>query len=448
MIHLWDFQRSAVNNALKALEEHRRVLVVSPGGSGKTVMIAEAARRFLAQGKRVLVLAHRRELVTQAHAHFERHGIPAKDIAVVIPGSESANERARLRVGTINTLFARETYYPVDVVLVDEAHHVRATMYETVAARYKRAQWIGFTATPFRLDRRGLGDAFDAMIVAASPSELIAEGRILQPRYYRAPEDATPDLTNLARANGDYNLKQLTERVTRGALVGGVVDHWEKLAEGRSTIGFAVGKRHADLLAREFLSRGHRAACLLDDASPAEREDLLGRTASGKLDILFSCMILTEGYDLPDCEAVILARPTLSMALFLQQSYRAMRAGSRRKRRPLILDHGRNYGRFGLPDADREYSLTTGNVERSQAALVRECPACGMVSPIATAVCPGCGLPLTDQREIPGETAEELVLVTKANLEATKVHIRAKLASLGTPPEKIEYFVRCFTAGV
>lgn len=445
-IRLWDFQNSAVRAVWDAYRRGlTRVLLVSPGGSGKTVMLGAVARKAINEGRRVLVFAHRRELVFQAVEHFGRMGVTEHRIGVLLPGLREEPDRP-LQVGSVQTLYARlDTLPPADFVIVDEAHHAAADSYRAVAARYPKARWLGLTGTPFRLDGQGLKSVFDEMVVAAKSSELIATKRIALPRIFAAPEDALPNLQQLRRVAGDYALGPLSERMNRSTLVGGLVHNYRRHADGETALVFAVSVAHSERIVRGFERAGIVAAHLDGTTSTRDREQILADFGSGKIKVLSNCMLLSEGYDLPRCGAVLLARPTLSLALYLQQVARALRWYH--GKRPVVLDHARNVRRFGLPHSDREFSLDDGVAHGAAASLVRECKSCGAFVSIGCRVCPECGTEFREEPSIPTVKPMTLVEITKKQQEELAVRLRAHLRQRGETDEAwVERVVAAWTA--
>lgn len=426
MIVLRDFQRTAVAQAEQSLEKGNRVLVVSPGGSGKTVVIAELARRAYLRGERVLILSHRKEIVDQTGGLLPRMDIKAEDVGVIM-AREPLSPSAPIQIASIMTL-SRRRKVPTDfqLVLVDETHHVLAPGYLEVMRRFPRARCVGFTATPFRLDGLGLRDFYDDMVVAAMPSELIQAGFLAAPTMFLAPDPFLPDLRDLKVARGDYAVPSLDERVNTREIVGGLPSNYLQHAEGKKAIAFAVSRAHSRNITEAFLAAGIPAAHVDGTMAKDERESILLDFAVGSTMVLSNCLVLSEGYDLPLCEAVVMARPTQSLVLYLQQAARAMRPLGGKK--AVILDHARNLERFGLPDADRLFCLTSTKKNRDawNAGPIKVCPDCGAVVAASTAYCPNCGHVFDSAiRALPEETGDKLTEYARAEKEALAGRLRA-----------------------
>jgi superfamily II DNA or RNA helicase len=251
-----------------AIRQQRRVLLVSPTGSGKTVIASAIVRAAVAKGSKVLFLAHRRELVKQAHEKLYSYGV---DAGIIQAGFEPRPAQP-VQVASISTLWARAYRGsrmdppPADLIIVDEAHRVRARTYTEIIDSYSDAVILGLTATPCRSDGRGLGNAFDVMVECPPVQDLI-DGGFLVPTKVYAP--SLPDLTGVRVVRGDYVESQLAERVNTDQLVGDIVTHWHRLAEGRRTVVFATGVAHSVHIRDEFLRSGVLAAHI--DGRPRPR---------------------------------------------------------------------------------------------------------------------------------------------------------------------------------
>ncbi|MPZ31202.1 MAG: DEAD/DEAH box helicase [Rhodospirillales bacterium] len=332
------FQIKAVDDVEAAIAAgKRRMLLVAPTGAGKTVVLAELVRRTVERGGRALVLAHRRELVGQASRKLHAVGLDHGIIAPEFP----ARPGEPVQVASIPTLHARAVRSnllqlpPANLLVVDEAHHSTAQTWRRIIEAYPGAAVVGPTATPCRADGRGLGGLFEGMVECPAVAELIGLGFLVPTRVY-AP--SRPDLDGVRTIGGDWNEKQLAERMDRPQLVGDVVSHWHRLAERRRTIVFATSIEHSAHLADEF-GRAGVAAAHLDGATPiVERDAIMARLASGALDIVVNCGVIGEGVDVPDVGCIVMARPTKSIVLFRQQVGRGLRPAPG-KPDCIVIDH-------------------------------------------------------------------------------------------------------------
>ena len=228
--------------------------------------------------------------------------------------------------------------------------------YKKVIETYPNAIVLGLTATPCRGDGRGLGGIFKTMIECPQVPDLVEQGYLVRARVY-APVD--PDLRGVRTQAGDYVESQLAERMDRDKLVGDIITHWFKYGEGRKTVAFACSVGHSVHIRHEFVRAGVRAEHV-DGTTPIdERAAILARLATGEIEVVTNCMVLTEGFDLPDIGCIILARPTKKMGLYRQMIGRGLRPADG-KTDVVILDHSGAVFRHGLPEDRVEWTLDPG----------------------------------------------------------------------------------------
>lgn len=384
MVALRDYQRTAVETTLSALDTHERVLVVAPTGAGKTVIGSAVVSRVLERGARVLWLAHRRELIDQAAAALER---AVGERPGIILAGRPATPGARAQVASVQTLTRREVPEDIALVVVDEAHHTEARTYKRLLERAAGARVVGLTATPCRADGRGLGDTYQHLVVAAPPSRLVADGHLAAPRVFavRAPVD----LDSITVRAGDYSLDELERAVDRPEVTCEIVRAWRERASDRTTVVFATGVEHSRSITRAFNDAGIRAEHLDGETPNDVRAAILARLASGETQLVSNVGVLTEGWDLPRCKCVVLARPTKSLALYLQMAGRGLRPWNNAP--PIMLDLGGSTLDHGLPLDDREWSLTQTRERKRQEKRARQCPQCDAIVAQNARQCPHCG---------------------------------------------------------
>jgi DNA repair protein RadD len=397
IITLHQFQRDAVAEIERHIAEGRRkLLLVAPTGSGKTVIASELIRRWVAQYRRVLFLAHRREIIDQTSAKLTGNGVRH---GIVMAGM-SPRPMEAVQVASIDTLLVRSVRStamnlpPADLVIFDEAHRARGRTREHLIGLYPEAALLGMTATPCRGDGRGLGNIFDTMIECPQVAELIVGGFLVKSRVY-AP--VNPDLKGVRVEKGDYVIEQLAGRMNTGGLVGDIVEHWYRYGENRSTVAFAVDVAHSVAIRNQFLGAGVAAEHLDGETPIPERAAILARLAGGETKVVSNCMVLTEGWDCPPVGCAILARPTKQMGLFRQMIGRVLRPADG-KPDAVILDHSGAVIDHGLPEDHVEWTLDVDGRAANPAhekrkagkePALRECPSCKaiMVKP----PCGACG---------------------------------------------------------
>lgn len=375
--------------------QERRVLVVLPTGAGKTVVAAELIRREVNRGGRALFLAPRRELVMQACAKLAevRHGL-------LLAGAGGQDIYASVQVGSVDTLMSRairrrSLVLPgVSLVVIDEAHIGLTKARMTLLDLWPGARLIGLTATPTRRDGRPLGLLFDAMIETATTASLMAAGHLCKARYFTVSE---PDLRRVRTVAGEYNAEDLDQAVNRVELVADVVSTWLARAAARRTVVFATSIAHSAHLAERFMRAGV-AAEHVDANTPAlMRDQIFERFRSGRTQVLTNCNLASYGFDLPELDCIVLARPTKSLALFLQMIGRGLRVAPG-KADCLVLDHSGAVRRHGFAHDARKWTLEgeAALVDTPKAARERResrllvCPECSAAFAGAR-LCPECG---------------------------------------------------------
>jgi len=378
-----------------------------------TVISASIVGTAAASRKSVLFLAHRRELIQQTYRKLVDAGVPESTVGVIMANDPRRRPAAPIQIASVDTLRVRAKP-PADVVFVDEAHRAEAQTYKAIGSSYPAALHIGLTATPYRADGKGLGGSYDELIVVASPRELIAEGFLTEPRVLTVPPSALPDLTSVRVRGGDYDDKALGDAVNQRSLVGNIVEHWLRHANGVRTVAFAVSIAHSRHIVERFREAGI-AAEHLDGATPTpDRDAILARLERGETRVVGSVGTLCEGWDMPSVKCAILARPTKSTGLYLQQAGRILRPWE--GVRALILDHAGCAVEHGLPQDDRTFTLDSvdkkAQQKRKPAARAKTCPACFVVLPLGTAVCPVCAASLAGATAPLPETEDALVEAT------------------------------------
>ena len=337
-------------------------------------MLAHVTAGAAGKGRRVLVIAHRSELVDQISANLADEGVAHGRVqAGHAPSSEP------VAVGMVQTVCRRlaELDAP-DFVLIDEAHHCAAAQYRALAEAWPDARALGVTATPVRSDGKGLSACFDVLVEGPSTAELIEGGYLASYDFY---EPGGFDVSALPVARGEFVSGAALEAVRAANIVGSAVEHYFEHLAGRPAIAFAVGVEEAARVAGEFTAAGIPAASV-DGKMPLEERRLrLAALAAGELLVITSADLISEGVDIPAVAGAILLRPTASLGLFLQQVGRCLRPKADGSR-AVILDHVGNGRRHGYPADPRRWTLE--GVERS-ATTMRACETCRRILPVENA---------------------------------------------------------------
>lgn len=367
-------------------------LLVGPTGCGKTVVFSYIADAATQLGNNTLILVHRKELLNQTSRTLDDFRVPH---GLIAPGMTF--QRQPVQVASVQTLVRRMHLlrWKPDLIIVDEAHHATGKSTWGKVLEYYDTAILGVTATPERLDGTGLGATnggfFDVMIQGPTVRELIDQDYLSQPVVY-AP--STVDLSGVHTRMGDFSKSEASEAVDKPCITGDAVKHYRRLCHNEPAVVFCASVAHAEHVAEEFRVNGYQAASIdgtLDDVSRKQRIEDLG---NGRLNVLTSCEIISEGIDIPVISAAILLRPTQSIGLYLQQVGRALRPFPG-KTHATILDHVGNCMRHGLPDDDREWSLEgkkrSTKSKTDEASLpIRQCEKCYHVHKPAPR-CPKCG---------------------------------------------------------
>lgn len=406
------FQQRVIDALPRALRRHHRVLVVSPTGSGKTVLGAAFVRTLPG---RVLWLAHRNELLGQAQHRLAGYGVSA----AIHNGETKAPPSARVVCASVQCRDLDPRAF--DLIVVDEAHHVCAPSY---ARAMGDRPVLGLTATPARLDGKPLGSVFRHMIEAATYQELYALGLLVKPQLVSIQKDEAREITRgLPSSCGDYSRGEAAKRVKR--LYGSLVRQYERHCPGERAIVYAVNVEHAQGLTRRFRRAGITAETIV--GWTPDRAAIVERFKRGETQVLVNCEVLTEGFDCPEASCIIVARPTRSQVLWRQMCGRGARVGSGYT----VIDHAGNWHRLGWPDEPMVWSLE-GRAKRSGSGDTpgRRCDECGVVArePGAEA-CSECGaaFPMVET-EIIEDASIELERIEREERER---HILATAKQLG-----------------
>ena len=417
MIQLRTYQQRAIDKARELVNRGtKRILLVGPTGLGKMVIVAAIIQLARSLGQRCLFVAHRLELLDQAVDQLRRFGV--EDIGVMRAFDQRTNPNAPTQVASWQTL-SRRKLPPADIIFSDEAHHDCSDSRREILAKYPEAIVLGWTATPVRLDNKPLKDVYQALIEIASYSELIAGGFIVSPTCYSTP--AIVDLSQVKMSAGDYAIDGLEYVMNQPQVNGDIVKEWTEKAGGRPTVLFACTVKHSQALVQRFVEAGVRAEHLDGTTDEGARRACLRRLKDGMTQLVSNVGILTEGWDEPAAKAIVMARPTQSLGLFLQIAGRGLRPWYDVK--PVLIDHAGNIDRFGLPHEDRVWGLYD-TPRLKKASPYRTCPRC--FAYVLKNPCELCGYaPTPQEMKIREDRAGALVERTEADVR--RVFFIAKL---------------------
>lgn len=421
-MELRDYQEKAVSQILSAWQHDATNIVYQLAtGGGKTIVIADIIRREIGSS---LAIAHRSELVSQMAMALAIAGIKHRIIGSLATirfvnqeqvrefGHHFYDPTARVGVASVDTLRARGDAFngfaaQVGLWVIDECHHVqRNNKWGAAVGMFPNARGLGVSATPFRADGKGIGSkalggngVFDTLIEGPGMAELTDAGYLAPYRIIAPPNDL--DESALKRgATGDFTLPSMVKAAEKSHIVGDIVTHYRRYADGKRAIVFAINVEAAHAIAVEFKTAGIRAEAITGKTPDAVRAEFIRRFRANEISVLVNVDLFGEGFDVPGVEVVIMARPTHSFPLFAQQFGRPGRpfAG---KTHGIIIDHVGNIavpgglGRHPLPDAPRVLSLA--NRERRaknddvKPVPVTACPQCFETYFASKRICPYCG---------------------------------------------------------
>lgn len=353
------------------LQGKRSVCAVLGCGGGKSIIAANIAKSATDKGNRVLFIVHRRELCQQIANTFSIAGV----------------DMVLCQIAMVQTVTRKltTTHIPA-LIITDECHHALSNTYKRIYEYFHKARIIGFTATPQRMNEGGLGKVFDALLKSVS-TEWLIKNNFLAPYKYFSVKLAEADSLNMKR--GDYDSKELAELMESKVIYGETVKNYLKIARGKKTIVYCASIEASKKTSEEFIAVGI-AAVHIDGKTPENiRNDLVRKFRENKIMVVCNVDLFGEGFDVPDCECVILLRPTKSLTLYIQQSMRAMRY--KENKTAIIIDHVGNVYSHDLPDTLHEWTLSGKKQKKQNIIKVKECPVCYYCISLNKKNCPECG---------------------------------------------------------
>ena len=400
-IHLRPYQVKFIDDIRQQFKAgHKNVVGVAPCGSGKTIITGWLAREVANNNKRVLFMVHRQELIEQTSKTFFELNL---DHGIICSGVQP-NYNLPVQIASVQTLVRRLDKVPKpDLLICDECHHVLANNYKKIIDEWKPLL-LGVTATPERLGGVTLNDVFSSMVIGPSVGSLIDQGNLARFNYFAPP--SAVDTSKIRSSFGEFRSNELSNLMDRQEIIGDVIDSYRQYANNRQTIVYCVNVKHSKHTAELFNQAGITAAHVDGESDKSLRRRIIEDFRDGKIKVLCNAELFGEGFDVPNCDCVILARPTQSLTLFIQQSMRCMRPNPANKNKvAIIIDHVENVKRFGLPDQDRHWSLLPNEIHDNGKAPLKTCPNCHAVVHAAFRTCPACGFkfPFQDYNQKDGK---------------------------------------------
>lgn len=391
MFELRDYQIQLLDLLRQSIGKgHKRILAQAPTGAGKTVIMGELCRSAVSKGKRVFIGVHRDTLVTQTCDKLSSFSVPWG----IVQGSVPPNRDAPVQVGMLQSIdnvkhcWFKEQQF--DIYLWDEAHlscWFRSAQ-NYIFEYHPTSIHIGVTATPNRTSpREGMADVFQDLVWSVTPADLQSRGYLAPMKYYSLSKI---DFSKVRTFEGEFNTKDLKVACDRPELIQLAVSEWEDKGQGKPTLAFCVSIEHAEHMRDAFRAAGYRSEAIHSKITHSDKE-LIERFKAGEIDVLTSVGKIDVGFDAPNAVCAILARPTQSEALYMQQLGRVMRV-CEGKEYGIVLDLAGNCLRMDLlPEEVVSYSLSSGT-DRPKAKVSRkECPSCHSLIPNFAQECPECG---------------------------------------------------------
>lgn len=463
----------------------QNVLAVLPTGGGKSIVTTDIVLDGHNQGMTECIMAHRNELVSQMSMHVARRGIKhriigsASTIAGIVQehraefGRSFVNPDAKCSVGSVQTIVSRmdqlrQWAAQVDRFTGDEGHHfLRDNMWGKAASLFTNARGLLVTACPQRADGKGLGrhadGIVDAMVVGQTMRQLI-DDKSLSDYEIAVPQSSNPlemdddDLT----ASGEFSPKKMRQASDRSQIVGDVVAEYQRRALGRRAICFAIDVKDSTDIANRFNEAGIPAASVSAKTDVGVRRDMIRRFREGRILVLVNVDLFDEGFDVPACDVVIMARPTASLNKYLQMAGRAMRIDPANPGKvALIIDHVSNFKRHRMPDRPRAWTLDRRDKRAKQAPdpddipltacrecsrpyerVLPRCPYCGAEPPLPA---PGSRTPervdgdlMLLDRETLAQLRAAMTLEAPGDVAERVSHVAGAIAGKGAANRAIE----------
>lgn len=390
MVVLRDYQELGLSKTRQSYRNgFRRPILVAPTGAGKTVIAGEVIAGATAKQKKIMFLAGRKELVDQCSAKVDELGI---DHGIIQGKHWRQNYSLPVQVGSIQTVVNRNGIDDPDIIIVDECHHAISSSWQKCLDRWPKSLFLGLTATPYRLDNRGLGHLFDTIIPLTTTEKLTQSGYLVPSVVYAPSEPALED----CGSGKEYNKQRLNIECDRPELVGDILRHWVEHAYGRQTLAFAVSVEHSKHIRDEFLRAGIRAEHVDGSFNVQDRVAAFERFKNRETTVLCNVEIATEGYDNPEVSCIILGRPTKSRCLWRQTIGRGLRTAPWiGKTECIVLDHANLTRQHGFIEDPDHYDISglqttkhrTGTISGPS---VRICPECFSAFRCGIIQCPYC----------------------------------------------------------
>lgn len=366
-ISLRDYQQEAKEKIFSQWNDVNNILYQMPTGTGKTRLFTSIIRDInvwgLRNGKkqRILIIAHRSELIEQIHRSLNKYHVPHGIIAGGVY-KDKRDLKQTVQVASVQTITHSSNYnlasnLQIDFIIIDEAHHAVAASYTRLWMLYPEAKKLGVTATPWRMNNSGFRSNFDTFIPSMSIKTFMDKGWLAPYKYYSIPINSSIkqsiDGIKDFDIEGDYKISALENVMDNDHIRAQLLDSYMKLAYGKKGIIYSISRAHSEHICAKYRSIGINIVTIDGETPARKREMLVDDFKKGLIDIIVNVDIFSEGFDCPDIEFIQLARPTKSLVKYIQQVGRGLRKNGDKE--CIILDNVGLYTTFGLPDAERDW---------------------------------------------------------------------------------------------
>lgn len=412
-MELRDYQKELKEKAKNAFKYSKKVILLAPCGSGKTITSTSIIKDSIQKGKKVWFIVHRKELLDQAIDTLNRCDVPMNNVSVYMIQSLA------------NKLKIIEE--KPDLIILDECQHSTSKTYLRLIKKYPNSFILGLTATPCRLTGQPLGDIFDAMVSSVTTEELINRGYLASYDYYAPKTNA--DFTKVKIKTGDFVGTEIEKIMSTSTIYGDIIRNYKRYANNKKTIIYCATIEYSKKIEQLFAGNGYTIKHFDGKTPKSERDRIIKDFRDDKIKILTNVDLIGEGFDVPACECCILLRPTQSLSLYIQQATRCLRPQG--NKRAIIIDFVGNVFTHGMPTENRDWSLKqkieNKNLNREQDVLVRQCKQCFKCYKGINPICPYCGYDNgKTQRQLKEEKKAELEKIERIEKKKRKEELKNK----------------------
>lgn len=371
------YQQKMKNEVFGLWKNFFNVMLQLPTGTGKTVLFTSIIRDLTSvNNTKIVILAHRKELIDQISEHLSRYDI---EHGIIASGRKRDIEKS-VQVASVQTLTHEKNIDMLDelkpqFIIIDEAHHSLADSYTMFWKHCGKCWKLGVTATPYRLNNKSFRSHFDKLVESMQIDNFIREGYLAE--YDFLVDNPMSDLSQTIKAikekssTGDYKTATLLKELNVPQYIQRLIVCYEQYVKGKKGIVYAINKEHAHNICEAYKAVGVEAVYIDSDTPKRERTEIVEKFKDGEVRVMVNVDIFSEGFDCPDVEFIQLARPTWSLAKYLQQVGRGMRP-CKGKQKTVILDNSRMYIKFGLPSESRLWSWHFDGVPNARSMYKQE----------------------------------------------------------------------------